>query len=159
MITRIPSVSLAEWQGVLRSTLKFNALTFDPQYFDVLDTGMMTMVTRSQQAEEPEWTLSHTINRSTGVVSITAGRWVRMGLPVITISAGDVTLTGTPEYVWVKLARSTSTCSLGHSTNDPTTIDSANAYVVLVSFTATGGAYDVGTIHHKGDIYFDLPLI
>lgn len=148
-----------EWQGVLRSTRKFEAMYFDPQFFDTRDMGGTKMVTRSQQAEEPEWTLSHTINRSTGVVSITAGRWVRMGLPVITISAGDVTLTGTPEYVWVKLARSTSTCSLGHSTNDPTTIDSANAYVVLVSFTATGGVYDVGTIHHKGDIYFDLPLI
>jgi len=159
MRTRIPTVSIDEWRDVLRSTRKFESMSFDPRFFDVHDMGVNRMVTRSQQAEEPEWTLSHTINRSTGVVSITAGRWVRMGLPVITISAGDVTLTGTPEYVWVKLARSTSTCSLGHSTNDPTTIDSANAYVVLVSFTATGGAYDVGTIHHKGDIYFDLPLI
>ena len=150
---------MAEWQGVLRSTRKFESMFFDPLFFDVRDTGGSKLVTRSQQADEPEWTLSHTINRSTGVVSITAGRWVRLGLPVIPISAGNVTLTGTPEYVWVKLVRSTATASLGHSTNYPTTTDSANAYVVLVSFTKSGGVYDVGTIHHKGDIYFDLPLV
>ena len=104
------------------------------------------------------WTLSHTINTSTGVCAITAGRWVRMGAAVITIAAASVTLTGTTEFVWVKHDR-TAGAVVGHSSNYPTTTDSTNAYVVLVSFTKTGSSYDQGTIHHKGDIYFDLPLV
>ena len=100
------------------------------------------------------WTLSHSL--SGAVVTITAGT-ISYGSIDIAVAGGDVTLTGTPEFVYVRLERTTKTATLGHASTRPAS-DSTYAYFVLASFTATDGSYSLTAVHHKGDIYLQVPI-
>lgn len=94
------------------------------------------------------WTLSHS-TPSNNQCKISTGT-ITMAGQNITVPETTVDLTGATEFVFVQVERSTKTATVGHSSVRPTP-NSTYFYLVLVSFTATSGTYDTGTVHHKGD--------
>jgi len=103
------------------------------------------------------WTLAHSLSGTNNATcTITAGT-ISYGSVDIAVAGGDVTLTGTPEFVYVRLERSNESTTLGHASTRPAS-DSTYAYFVLASFTSTYGVYSLTAIHHKGDIYLQVPM-
>ena len=141
--------------GIPRSTWmnkvahECNMLTSSP---DLTKTPTGYRYTASAKSEP--WTLKHSI--SSGVVTITAGT-ISYGSVDIPVAGGDVTLNGSPEFVYVRLERATEATTLGHASERPAS-DSTYAYFMLVSFTATAGVYKLDKIHHRGDIYLQVPM-
>ena len=107
----------------------------------------------SGAVSEP-WTFKHSI--SGAVVTISAGT-ISYGSVDIDVAEGDVTLTGTPEFVYVRLTRVDQSTTIGHASTRPVS-DSTYAYFILVSFTATAGVYSLSKIHHRGDIFLQVPM-
>lgn len=71
----------------------------------------------------------------------------------------DVTLTGSPEYVYVKCSRygTGGTATIDHASSEPvSTTDELR--VILLLFTPTSGVYRLTTQYQWGDIHLDSPL-
>jgi len=100
------------------------------------------------------WTFQH--SQTKAVITVTAGT-VSYGSSDIAFAGGSVTLTGTPEFVYIRLERTLKTLTLGHASTRPQS-DSTYAYFVLASFSAIGSVYSLTAVHHKGDIYLQVPM-
>ena len=100
------------------------------------------------------WTLQCSLSGS--VVTVTGGT-ICYGSVDIPVASATVTLSGTPEYVYVRLTRSTQATTISHASTRPAS-DSTYAYFVLASYTATAGVYSLTAVHHKGDIYLQTPM-
>ena len=115
--------------------------------FPYLDFRGKEQQRRTTTATE-SWTLQHS-KPANNQCKITAGT-VTLGGVDLSVSETTVDLSGATEFVYVKVIRATSVVSVNHASVRPQP-DSTNFYLILVSFAATDGVYDSGTIHHRGD--------
>ena len=100
------------------------------------------------------WTLKHTLSGTSCTIS--AGT-ISYGDIDIAVAEDTVTLTGTPAFVYIRLTRATNAATIAQASTRPSS-DSTYAYFPLVSFTASAGVYTLDKIHHRGDIFLQVPM-
>ena len=150
-------VETSNYNNLIDMATQLGQLHFDPESMVMMrtDGNGTTIVNRKSTTTTTEpWTLECSL--AGAVVSVTAGT-ISYGSVDIPVLAGDVTLTGTPEFVYVRLTRSSQATALGHASTRPAS-DSTYAYFVLASYTAEYGVYSLTAVHRKGDIDLQVPL-
>ena len=105
--------------------------------------------------------LSFWYSQSGADVTIRAGNLRILGSKNIAVAETNLTLTGSPEWIYVKHVRTSDTATIEHSVSEPeTTPTTLNYPLYKFTFDTTIQAYRLADqgIKHVGDINLDTPL-
>jgi len=105
--------------------------------------------------------LSFWYTQSGADVTIRAGNLRIHGSKNIAVAETNLTLTGSPEWIYVKHVRTSDTATIEHSVSEPeTTPTTLNYPLYKFTFDTTIQAYRLADhgIKHVGDINLDTPL-